>query len=178
MSEFLAKSSLVTSKSSTISPLTCSSKYQLFNLAITFNTRRCESCNLACTALNTAAPCSIKACVVPTGALDVMSAIFSSLVVTTPFAALVNQPSNSSSTGEGWLNGNGMAILRISSMPGAPSISLTCVGSMVKDCPDILAPLSLSIVGALVICAESSKARNEPVSAADRPPIRCGKPIA
>ena len=54
-----------------------------------------------------------------------MSPIFSSDVVTTPFAASVNQPSRLNSTLDGALKGIGMAILRISSTPGAPSISIT-----------------------------------------------------
>ena len=122
--------------------------------------------------LKTAAPCSISACVVPTGALLVTSAIFSSEVVTTPLPCSVNQPINSNNTGLGGLNGTGIAILRTSSTPGAPSISATCVGSITVLCPEILAPLSLSIVGALLICAESSKALSVPVRAAEIPPIR------
>ena len=99
-------------------------------------------------------------------------AIFSSDVVTTPLAASVNQPNNWNRTALGGLNGTGIAILRTSSTPGAPSISATCVGSIVVDCPEIFAPLSLSIVGALLMCALSNKARNAPVRAAERPPIR------
>ena len=75
--------------------------------------------------LNTTAPCSINACVVPTGAFDVTLAIFSSAVVTTPLAAESNQPNNANRTWLGGLNGTGIAILRTSSTPGAPSISDT-----------------------------------------------------
>ena len=95
---------------------------------------------------NTLAPCSINACVVPTGALALISPIFSSEVVTTPLAASVNQPNNCIKTLDGWLNGNGIANLRTSSTPGAPSISITCVGSILSDCPPMRPPLSLSIV--------------------------------
>ena len=126
----------------------------------------------------TAAPCSISAWVVPTGALDVTSAIFSSLVVTTPLAAVLSQPRSWNSTGDGGLNGMGIAILRMSSTPGAPSISATWVTSTCWVWPESLAPLSLSIVAALLMCAESSSARSAPVSAADSPPIRWGRPIA
>ena len=143
------KSSCVTFRSATISLLRCSSRYHRLIRASTLKTRRCESCRREWMELKTAAPCSISACVVPTGALLVTSAIFSSLVVTTPLAASVNQPSSWNKMGLGGLNGTGMAILRMSSTPGAPSISATCVGSMTVLWPLILAPLILSIVGAL-----------------------------
>ena len=103
--------------------------------------------------------------------LLVASPIFSSDVVTTPLAASVNQPSKLNSTLDGGLNGIGIAILRTSSTPGAPSISITCVGSILSLCPPMRPPLSLSIVWLLLICAASSRARREPVRAALRPPI-------
>ena len=95
---------------------------------------------------NTLAPCSIRAWTVPTGILLFASPIFSSAVVTTPLAAVVNQPISSSKTEDGGLNGIGIAILRTSSTPGAPSISTTCVGSIRSLCPPMRPPLSLSIV--------------------------------
>ena len=95
---------------------------------------------------NTLAPCSINAWVVPTGIWLLASPIFSSEVVTTPLAASVNQPKSSINTPDGGLNGSAMANLRTSSTPGAPSISITCVGSIRSLCPPMRPPLSLSIV--------------------------------
>ena len=54
-----------------------------------------------------------------------MSPIFSSDVVTTPLAASVKKPRRLKRTFDGALKGIGMAILRISSTPGEPSISIT-----------------------------------------------------
>ena len=87
-------------------------------------------------------------------------------------AAVVSQPIRLNNTWLGGLNGMGIAILRTSSTPGAPSISVTCVTSTCWLEPLIRAPLILSIVAELLMCAVSSKARREPVRAADRPPIR------
>ena len=100
-----------------------------------------------------------------------------SLVLTTPLAASVNQPSSWNRTVDGGLNGIGMANLRTSSTPGDPSISTTCVGSMRSVWPPIRPPFNFSIVIELLTCAVSINARNEPVNAAAKPPIKCGIPI-
>ena len=174
--------SLLTAKSriSIGSPdsLFISPKYQWLIRERIANDLACERCRRAWMLENTFAPCSISAWVVPTGALELTSRIFSSDVVTTPLAASVSHPSSWKSTLEGWLNGKGIASLRTSSTPGAPSISRTCVGSILSLCPLMRPPLSLSIVWLLLIWAASSKARKAPVRAAESPPMRCGRPIA
>ena len=172
------KSSRVISRSSTTSPFCMSSKYQRFSLARTLSTRLWLAWSRAWMAANTAAPCSIRAWVVPTGACAVTSAIFSSAVVITPLAAFSKKPISENNTGLGALKGRGMAILRTSSTPGAPSISTTWVTSTCWLCPLILPPLSFSMVGALLIWAESNKALREPVRAAAKPPMRWGNPTA
>ena len=174
-SELYAKS-----RTSISSPdwLSISSKYQWLIREMICKDLACERCKRAWIEEKTLAPCSMRAWVVPTGMLFVASPIFSSAVVTTPLAAFVSQPSKSNKTLDGGLNGIGIAILRTSSTPGAPSISTTWVGSIRSDCPPMRPPLSLSIVWLLLIWAASSRARKEPVRAAERPPIRWGNPIA
>ena len=166
------------SKSSTVSPRRISSRYQRLIRDRIRKTRPWDVCIRAWMLENTTAPCSINAWVVPTGVFELTSAIFSSAVVTTPLAALFNQPKSSKSTGLGGLNGSGMATLRMSSTPGAASISVTCVISMFCDWPEIFEPFNFSAVSELLVCAVSKSALKAPVKAADKPPIRCGRPIA
>jgi hypothetical protein len=67
------------------------------------------------------------------------------------FSRLVRRLPVGANSNYGWLNGIGIANLRTSSTPGAPSISTTWVGSIRSDCPPIRPPLSLRSVWLLLI---------------------------
>ena len=141
------------------------------------STRPMALCRRLWMALNTTMPCSMRASVVPTGALAPPSEMSSMVVRTTPLPASITKPRSWKSTGLGGLKGSGIASLRTSSMLRPPSISSTCVGWMLSVWPPRVPPLSFSIVGAFWMCALSMSARRAPVAAADRPPIICGRPM-
>ena len=172
-----SKSARVAISSPTSASVSASSRYMPLRRCNTLSMRAMASCRRAWMALKTTMPCSSLASVVPTGALGLLSAMSSSVVRTTPCPASTKKPRSWYSTAEGGLKGSGIAILRMSSMLRPPSISSTCVGWMLRDCPPREPPLSLSMVGALLMCALSSRARRAPVAAALRPPIMCGKPM-
>ena len=154
-----------------------SSRYMPLRRCRMRSIRPMAACRRAWMAENTTMPCSILARVVPTGTFWLLSDTSSMVVRTTPLPASTKNPRSWNSTADGGLNGRGMAILRTSSTFSPPSISSTCVGWILSDCPPRDPPFSFSMVCELEICALSMSARSAPVAAADRPPIMCVMPI-